>query len=36
MEDLLQEFKDLEKVDILACLAFAAKTVDFKAFKVPA
>lgn len=36
VEDLLQEFKDLEKDDILACLAYAAKTVDFKEFKVPA
>lgn len=36
VEDLLQEFKDLERDDILACLAYAARSLDFKEFKVPA
>jgi uncharacterized protein (DUF433 family) len=36
VEDLLQEFNDLVRDDILACLAYAAKTVDFKEIKVPA
>lgn len=36
VEDLLEEFKDLEKEDILACLAYAAQTVNFKDFRVSA
>ena len=35
-DDLLQEFPDLEKDDILACLAFAAKSVQFKNIEFPA
>ncbi|MCF8360486.1 MAG: DUF433 domain-containing protein [Prolixibacteraceae bacterium] len=35
-EDILNEFKDLEKDDILACLAFAAKSVHFKDIEFPA
>ncbi|MFO7847752.1 MAG: DUF433 domain-containing protein [Balneolaceae bacterium] len=30
IEDILQEFQDLEKEDILACLAFAAKSIVIK------
>lgn len=29
-EDLIKEFPELEKDDILACLAFAAKSIHFK------
>ncbi|WP_158856183.1 DUF433 domain-containing protein [Lunatibacter salilacus] len=36
VEDLLQEFKGLERDDILACLAYAAKMLDFRESKVPA
>ncbi|ERM84500.1 hypothetical protein P872_25425 [Rhodonellum psychrophilum GCM71 = DSM 17998] len=36
IEDLLEEFKDLEKEDVLACLAYAAQTVNFKDFRVSA
>ena len=36
VEDLLEEFKDLEKEDILACLAYAAQTVNLKDFRVSA
>jgi uncharacterized protein (DUF433 family) len=36
VEDLLKEFKDLEKEDVLACLAYAAQTVNIKDFKVSA
>lgn len=35
-EDLLKEFIDLEKEDILACLAYAAQTVNIKDFKISA
>ncbi len=35
-QDILNEFSDLEKDDILACLAFAAKTVQFKDIEFPA
>lgn len=35
-EDILNEFPELEKDDILACLAFAAKTVQFKDIEFPA
>ena len=29
-EDILKEFSDLEKEDILACLAFAAKLIHYQ------
>ena len=35
-EDLINEFPELEKEDILACLAFAAKSVHFKDIDVSA
>jgi uncharacterized protein (DUF433 family) len=35
-DDILQEFTELEKEDILACLAFAAKSVQFKDIEFPA
>lgn len=35
-EDVLAEFPELKKEDILACLAFAAKTVQFKNLEFPA
>jgi uncharacterized protein (DUF433 family) len=35
-EDILKEFSDLEKEDILACLAFAAKLIHFKNIEFPA
>ena len=35
-EDILKEFTDLEKEDILACLAFAAKSIRFKDIEFPA
>jgi uncharacterized protein (DUF433 family) len=36
IEDILQEFPELEKEDILACLAFAAKSIHFKDIEIPA
>lgn len=36
IEDIIEEFKDLEKEDILACLAYAAQTVNLKDFKISA
>ena len=36
IEDILQEFSELEKEDILACLAFAAKSIHFKDIEIPA
>ncbi|WP_373282213.1 DUF433 domain-containing protein [Belliella aquatica] len=36
IEDIIEEFKDLEKDDILACLAYAAQTVNLKDFKISA
>ncbi len=36
MEDIINEFQDLEKEDILACLAFAAKSIHFKDLEIPA
>jgi len=36
IEDILQEFPDLEKEDILACLAFAARSIHFKDIEIPA
>ena len=35
-DDVLEEFDDLEKNDILACLAFAAKSVHLKNIEFPA
>ena len=35
-DDILAAFPDIEKEDILACLAFAAKSVHFKDIKIPA
>lgn len=35
-QDILNEFSELEKDDILACLAFAAKTVQLKDIEFPA
>lgn len=35
-EDILEEFHELEKEDILACLAFAAKSIQFKDIEIPA
>ncbi|MFC2087168.1 DUF433 domain-containing protein [Bacteroidota bacterium] len=36
IDDILKEFPDLEKDDILACLAFAAKSIHFKDIEIPA
>ncbi|EKB49655.1 DUF433 domain-containing protein [Cecembia lonarensis] len=36
VEDLLEEFKDLEKEDILACLAYAAQMANTKGFQISA
>jgi uncharacterized protein (DUF433 family) len=35
-KDILNEFPELKKEDILACLAFAAKTVQLKDIEIPA
>lgn len=35
-DDILYEFSELEKEDILACLAFAAKSIHFKDIEFPA
>ncbi len=35
-DDVLNEFPELEKEDILACLAFAAKSIHFKDIEIPA
>jgi uncharacterized protein (DUF433 family) len=35
-EDILNEFPELEKDDVLACLAFAAKSLDLKDIEFPA
>ena len=35
-EDILEEFKDLEREDILACLAYASASIKFKDIEVPA
>jgi len=35
-QDILNEFPELEKEDILACLAFAAKSIHFKDIEFPA
>ena len=36
IENILEEFPDLQKDDILACLAFAAKSIHFKDIEIPA
>lgn len=36
IDDILEEFPELEKEDILACLAFAAKSIHFKDIEIPA
>lgn len=35
-KDLLEEFKDLERTDILACLAYATASMKLKDIEVPA
>ena len=35
-DDVLIEFKELTKEDILACLAYASKAINHKEFRVPA
>ena len=35
-DDMLTEFPELEKEDILACLAFAAKSIHYKSIEFPA
>lgn len=34
VDELLQEFPDLERDDILACIAYATQTLKFKDIKV--
>jgi len=36
IDDILIEFPDLERDDILACLAFAARTMQPKDIEIPA
>lgn len=36
VEDILSEFKDLEKEDILACLAYAVASIKLKDIEIPA
>jgi uncharacterized protein (DUF433 family) len=36
VEDILAEFKDLEREDILACIAYAAASMKLKDIQVPA
>ena len=36
VEDILTEFPDLEREDILACLAYASASMKFKDIEVPA
>jgi uncharacterized protein (DUF433 family) len=36
IEDILEEFKDLESADIFACLAYATASMKFKDIEVPA
>jgi len=36
VEDILLEFKDLEREDILACLAYASMSMKLKDIEVPA
>ncbi len=35
-DDILKEFPELEKEDILACLSFATKSIRFKDIEFPA
>jgi uncharacterized protein (DUF433 family) len=36
IEDILSEFPDLEREDILACLAYATASMKFKDIEIPA
>ncbi|GMQ24892.1 hypothetical protein Aoki45_15740 [Algoriphagus sp. oki45] len=36
VEDILEEFKELTKEDILACLAYASKAINHQEFKISA
>jgi uncharacterized protein (DUF433 family) len=36
VEDILSEFPDLERPDILACIAYASASMKFKDIEVPA
>ena len=36
IEDVLDEFPDLERDDVLACLAYATASMKFKDIEVPA
>ena len=36
IDDILHEFQDLERDDLLACLAFAAQSMRFKDIEIPA
>lgn len=36
VEDILAEFPDLEREDILACIAYASASMKFKDIEVPA
>jgi len=36
IEDILQEFNDLEREDILACFAYASASMKLKDIQVPA
>lgn len=36
VEDLLEEFQDLQREDILACLAYASASMKLKDIEVPA
>lgn len=36
IEDILKEFPDLEREDILACIAYATASIKFKEIKIPA
>jgi uncharacterized protein (DUF433 family) len=35
-DDLLKEFPDLEREDILACIAYATASIKFRDVKIPA
>ena len=36
IDEILEEFKELTKEDILACLAYASKAINHQEFKIPA
>jgi uncharacterized protein (DUF433 family) len=36
IEEVLEEFQELTKEDILACLAYASKAIDHKEFRISA